>query len=207
MFVKSTLRPAALSRRGVALFIDLSVLGCGGLVLVVPIVVALTTLCFAGGLCTVGRSGAGLGAVAIATSLILPAAYFLFSWWRPGKGQSVGMRAVGIRVVQLAGSPPTLSQALVRATVLVAVLAPGGLSELAGLHVLALAQIQLLGVVVLVASILVSRERRGIHDHLAGTMLVSDPVTLPEATTARRAGDTRAAGDVASGCRPLPTDE
>lgn len=166
------LRAASLGSRGVAGFIDLSVLGCGGTMLVFPVVFVLGYACFFGGQCAgEGRERAVEIAWGLAAWLV-PSAYFLIAWSHRGGGQTVGMRAARIQVVGASGEPPGLLQAAVRLVVL-ALLLPTALT-LAGVGRLAevLSPFQGFGLIALLLCVLVRRDRRGPHDLLAGTTVV-----------------------------------
>lgn len=159
-----------------AAFVDLSVLGCGALLVMFPVTFALGYRCFFGGSCTdAGRENAIRAAWYLAT-IVLPAAYFLISWTRRGAGKTAGMRAAGIRVIGPSGRPPELGRALIRLLVLVLVLVPGTFWQFSELHWMAttLGQVQLIGLLALLATVLVRKDRRGIHDLAAGTSVVED---------------------------------
>lgn len=142
---------ARLEQRTVALILDLVVLA-GGFMLLVA----------AGGLQTLIRSDFGeidppdsavwVWIGFILASVPLSLLYFVLLWaWR---GQTLGMMAVHIRVVTRDGRPPSLGRAAVR-------LIGYGASALPLFLGFAIA--------------LFDRERRTLHDHLAGTVVVEAP--------------------------------
>ncbi len=75
--------------------------------------------------------------------------YFTYPWAVSGK--SIGMAVFGLQVVAADGSPVTLRQAVLRTLCLPLSIAPAGLGF---------------------AGLLFQRERRGLHDLLAGTAVV-----------------------------------
>lgn len=168
--------PAGLGRRGMAAFVDVSVLGCAGVLVMVPVTFVLGYQCFFGGSCTGAGREIVIRAAWYLSTIVLPAAYFLISWTRWGAGKTPGMRAAGIRVIGPSGRPLDLGRALARLFVLALVLVPGVFWQFSEFKWLAstLGQVQLVGVLALLATVLVRKDRRGIHDLAAGATVVED---------------------------------
>jgi uncharacterized RDD family membrane protein YckC len=164
--------PASIWRRLAAYFIDACVLFVGGTFVAIPLAVALLTVCAAAGCGGTARDGV-LGS-AWAALVAVPIGYMFFSWWRPGRGRTIGMRAVGIRIVDVRGSEPGFGHALLRTLMWVAFATPtlSLLSALPPLVVLPMGQLQIGGFLLLVGCMLVRRDRRGLHDLVAGTTVV-----------------------------------
>jgi uncharacterized RDD family membrane protein YckC len=103
----------------------------------------------------VGGLGSGWVAGALLGSgwLFVVGVYFVLFW--SGAGQTPGMRLLRLRVTTLAGVPPSPLRALARFFGLLLSIAP----LFAGF-----------------LPVLFSERRRGLHDYLAGTVVVYDPV-------------------------------
>ena len=88
-------------------------------------------------------------------------AYFVLCW--SVTGQTPGLRLMGLRVVDAHGSPPGVGRSVVRFVGLLLAIAP----LFAGF-----------------LPVLVDRRRRGLHDFLAGTVVVYAEEPLPKAVFA-----------------------
>jgi uncharacterized RDD family membrane protein YckC len=132
--------PASLWRRGAALGLDLLVVG----------VLSAVGDALARGVDAAAAAAPAVGeAFRISWRLVVPAAYFVLA--HGTGGQTLGKRALGIRVVGARGEPIGYLQALGRIVATLAAALPAGLG-------LVLAAIR--------------RDRRGAHDLLAGTRVV-----------------------------------
>ncbi len=94
---------------------------------------------------------AGLMTLAMQIFTVFPAVYGAILTSSLGGGQTLGMRMVGIRVVDGSGRPPGLARAAIRSLLWLVSLIP-------------------LGVVLLWMG--VDSEKRGVHDRLTGTSVV-----------------------------------
>jgi len=103
--------------------------------------------------------GGTAGSVALAIAALVLALYAII--FASAGGQTPGQRVLGLRVIDGYGRPPTVLRATVRALALALSVA------LAGLGVLWIA---------------FSREKRGLHDLLAGTWVVRTPATSVSTT-------------------------
>jgi uncharacterized RDD family membrane protein YckC len=74
---------------------------------------ALILLYLVGSVSSSGGQGSGPGVAVEALLIVGSIAYFLYFWTRP-TGQTLGMKAVNIRVVKTDGSPITVGTAVVR---------------------------------------------------------------------------------------------
>jgi uncharacterized RDD family membrane protein YckC len=132
--------PAGISRRGVALVVDL---------FIVVILWRLGTQLAAG----FGRRAPSVDLVAQAFGLtwllVVPVAYFVLG--HGTAGQTLGKRLLGVRVLDEGGAPIGYLRALGRCVATIVAALPFGLGlAIAGLR----------------------RDRRGLHDLLAGTLVV-----------------------------------
>jgi uncharacterized RDD family membrane protein YckC len=91
--------------------------------------------------------------------LALAGGYFVTFWTLAG--QTPGMRALDVRVTTRAGAPPSLVRSVVRFAALLLAIVP----LFAGF-----------------VPILFDRRRRGLHDLLAGTVVITERPALPRAT-------------------------
>jgi uncharacterized RDD family membrane protein YckC len=95
------------------------------------------------------RPGWLFGSIAGAGWLLVLGTYLVF-FWSLG-GQSPGMRLAHLRLVDRSGAPPSLVRAAVRFPLLIVAMIPG-----------------FVGLV----PVLFTEQRRGIHDYLAGTVVI-----------------------------------
>jgi uncharacterized RDD family membrane protein YckC len=100
---------------------------------------------------------AGDSAKALGFVLVVPATFWLYCTvlWSLG-GRTIGMMALGLRVVQADGAPPGIRRSVIRAL---------------GYWVSAIAMLGF-------AWIAIDRRSQGFHDKLAGTFVVYDWATL-----------------------------
>lgn len=136
---------AGVVSRGIALGIDAALVQ--GVLLLVAAVFGLVAA-LVGGI-TLGTVGQALVA---AGWLLATAAYFVVCW--SAAGQTFGMRVMGLAVTTYAGRPPALGRSIVRVLWL-------------GLCILMLFAGFL--------PVLVDDRRRGVHDMVAGTVVVHVP--------------------------------
>jgi uncharacterized RDD family membrane protein YckC len=139
---RAALRFGGAVSRGLAFVIDLLL---AYLVFLVGATIVGLVASLAGDL----RPGWLFGSIAGAGWLLVLGTYFVF-FWSLG-GQSPGMRLAHLRVVDRSGAPPSLVRAAVRFPLLIVAMIPG----FAGL-----------------LPVLFTEERRGLHDYLAGTVVV-----------------------------------
>jgi uncharacterized RDD family membrane protein YckC len=160
----------------VAFYIDFCVLAVTGFFLAFPVTLYFGASCFFGGRCVGGGREIVLGAAVLVALVGLPIGYLFFSWWWPGRGRTFGMRSVGIRIAQLQGAPPALRHVGLRMLVWLAVTTPALWVITLALPALAapLGPLQFVALLLLIACVLVRRDRRGLHDLVAGTIVVPD---------------------------------
>jgi uncharacterized RDD family membrane protein YckC len=135
---------AGLATRGVAFAVDLAL--AGTLFLAASAMLGLVVW-LAGGL----RPGWLLGGLAAAAWTLLAGSYFALCW--TVAGQTPGMRPMRVRVLTSSGTPPGVGRSIVRFVGLLLAMAP----LFAGF-----------------LPVLFDARRRGLHDFLAGTVVVHD---------------------------------
>lgn len=129
-----TEQPASIFRRVAAFFYD---------------ALLLTAIFFVVTAIAVGLNGGEAIRTPIYLLLLVPIACFFFSWFWIKSGQTLGMQAWKIKLVNETGGSPTLRASVIRFS--------------AGLLLLPL---------VLLPAIF-DKQKRGVHDRLAGTIILS----------------------------------
>jgi uncharacterized RDD family membrane protein YckC len=141
---------AGVATRGIAFAVDLAV--AGAIFLGGTAIVGLVTW-LAGGL----RPGWLLGGLAAAAWTLLAGAYFVLFW--TVAGQTPGMRPMRLRVLAPDGAAPGVARSVVRFLGLLLAMAPLFIGFL---------------------PVLFDARRRGLHDFLAGTVVVHDDRLNPD---------------------------